>query len=93
MVGPGGAAMVVYEDGCRVTVQPGAVATIAPISPCASGSYAQVNCGPGHENDPGCGGADWATYGFWALWLATVGGITAAIVSTGGAPATHPASP
>jgi hypothetical protein len=40
MVGPGGAATVTYEDGCKVTVQPGAVATVAPISPCASGSYA-----------------------------------------------------
>ena len=41
MVGPGGAATVVYDDGCKVAVQPGAVATIAPLSPCASGSYAQ----------------------------------------------------
>jgi hypothetical protein len=41
MVAPGGAATVVYDDGCKVDVQPGAVATIAPLSPCASGSYAQ----------------------------------------------------
>ena len=41
MVGPGGAATVVYDDGCKVTVQPGAVTTIAPLSPCASGSNAQ----------------------------------------------------
>jgi len=41
MVAPGGSATVVYDDGCRVAVQPGAVATIAPLSPCASGSYAQ----------------------------------------------------
>jgi hypothetical protein len=40
MVGPGGAATVVYPDGCKVDVQPGAVTTIAPLSPCASGSYA-----------------------------------------------------
>ena len=40
MVGPGGSATVVYDDGCRVPVQPGAVATIAPLSPCASRSYA-----------------------------------------------------
>src|ERR1700687_5343140 len=40
MVGPGGTATVVYDDGCKVRVQPGAVATIAPLSPCASGSYA-----------------------------------------------------
>jgi hypothetical protein len=43
MVGPGGAATVVYSDGCTVNVQPGAVTTIAPLSPCASGSYAQDN--------------------------------------------------
>lgn len=41
MVGPGGTATVVYDDGCKIAVQPGAVTTIAPISPCASGSYAQ----------------------------------------------------
>ena len=41
MVAPGGAATVVYEDGCKVAVQPGAVTTIAPLSPCAAGSYAQ----------------------------------------------------
>lgn len=41
MVAPGGAATVVYDDGCKVNLQPGAVMTIAPLSPCASGSYAQ----------------------------------------------------
>jgi hypothetical protein len=40
MVGPGGTATVIYDDGCKVRVQPGAVATIAPLSPCASGSNA-----------------------------------------------------
>jgi hypothetical protein len=40
MVGPGGTATVTYDDGCKVSVQPGAVTTIAPLSPCASGSYA-----------------------------------------------------
>ena len=54
MVRPGGTATVVYDDGCRVNVQPGAVATIAPVSPCASGSNAQDHdnyCTPGHEHD------------------------------------------
>ncbi len=41
MVSPGGAATVVYDDGCTVDVQPGSVTTIAPLSPCASGSNAQ----------------------------------------------------
>lgn len=40
MVGPDGSATVVYDDGCKVDVQPGAVMTITPLSPCASGSYA-----------------------------------------------------
>jgi hypothetical protein len=40
MVGPAGSATVVYDDGCKVNVQPGAVTTIAPLSPCASGSNA-----------------------------------------------------
>ena len=40
MVGPDGAANVVYPDGCQVNVQPGSVASIAPLSPCASGSFA-----------------------------------------------------
>lgn len=43
MVGPDGAATVVYSDGCTVDVQPGAVVTIAPLSPCASGSFAQAS--------------------------------------------------
>src|ERR1700746_1797825 len=42
MVGPGGSATIVYEDGCKVDVRPGAVLTVAPISPCASGSNAQI---------------------------------------------------
>jgi hypothetical protein len=41
MVAPGGSATVVYDDGCKVTVEPGTVATIGPLSPCASGSNAQ----------------------------------------------------
>ena len=40
MVAPGGSATVVYDDGCKVAVQPGAVTSIAPLSPCASGSNA-----------------------------------------------------
>jgi hypothetical protein len=41
MVSPGGSATVSYPDGCQVSIQPGAVTTIAPLSPCASGSFAQ----------------------------------------------------
>ena len=42
MVDPGGAATVVYDDGCVVNVEPGTVTMIAPLSPCTSGSYAQT---------------------------------------------------
>jgi hypothetical protein len=40
MVNPGGIAKVTYADGCQANVKPGAVMTIAPLSPCASGSLA-----------------------------------------------------
>jgi len=53
MVGPGGAAIVVYDDGCKVSVQPGAVTTAAPLSPCAAGSNATTN-GPGTSYYPNC---------------------------------------
>lgn len=42
MVAPKGSATITYDDGCAVEVKPGAVATIAPLSPCAAGSEAQV---------------------------------------------------
>jgi hypothetical protein len=37
MVGPGGKAEILYSDGCRIPVTPGAVAVVAPVSPCAQG--------------------------------------------------------
>jgi hypothetical protein len=40
IVSPGGSASVSYPDGCNVGLQPGAVMTIADLSPCAAGSYA-----------------------------------------------------
>jgi hypothetical protein len=61
MVSPGGSATLVYDDGCKVTVQPGAVATIAPISPCASGSYADDN-------------TDWAPIIMGVVVLGAIGG-------------------
>ena len=94
MVGPGGAATVVYDDGCKVNVQPGAVATIAPISPCASGSNAQAppwECHPDQTHD--CG---WTagTTAFLALFLADIGVISYLISQVHGQPsAPSPASP
>ena len=41
MVSPDGSASLSYPDGCKVSVRPGAVTTIAPSSPCASASRAQ----------------------------------------------------
>lgn len=40
MVNPGGIGKVTYADGCQANVKPGAVTTIARLSPCASGSLA-----------------------------------------------------
>ena len=47
MVSPNGSATLSYGDGCQVPVQPGSVVTIAPLSPCASGSMAQQ---PGYQD-------------------------------------------
>lgn len=88
MVGPGGAANFVYDDGCKVDVQPGSVATVAPLSPCASGSNAQDppwQCRPDQYHD--CGVTNW---GFWALWLGGVGFIAYEISQIHGG---HPTSP
>jgi hypothetical protein len=84
MVGPGGAATLTYEDGCTVPVQPGSVTTIAPISPCASGSYAQT----GNNN-----GTDWmagAAMGGLALGLGAFAGYEASKSPNNG---TTPVSP
>jgi hypothetical protein len=42
MVAPGGRADILYSDGCRIPVRPGAVQVVAPVSPCALGQ-----AGPG----------------------------------------------
>lgn len=77
MVGPGGSATVVYEDGCKVDIRPGAVITIAPLSPCASGSNAQSynRCPIGPDGRPHCDD-DWG----WAIGgLLLAGGLGIAI--------------
>lgn len=71
VVTSGGSATLVYDDGCQVQVQPGAVVTVAPLSPCAASSYAQG----GPNTDANTGTALGA--------LAVVGGITAGIVYEG----------
>jgi hypothetical protein len=42
MVGPNSSAVIAYNDGCTVNVEPGTVKTIDVLSPCASGSNAQT---------------------------------------------------
>jgi hypothetical protein len=70
MVGPGGAATITYDDGCKVNVQPGTVITVAPLSPCASGANAQDgNNYRGGDNDP--------------LWGWVVGGLAAGALGLG----------
>jgi hypothetical protein len=100
MVGPGGAATVTYDDGCKVNVEPGAVTTIARLSPCASGSNAQQwpwECpptDPAHPEQTRDCGLPGATLGFWAVWLGVTSFVGYEISQSGGTPATgRPASP
>jgi hypothetical protein len=37
MAASGASAEILYSDGCRIPVKPGAVAVVAPVSPCAQG--------------------------------------------------------
>jgi hypothetical protein len=97
MVGPGGAATLTYDDGCTVTVQPGSVTTIAPLSPCAAGSYAQQTGNnqngygqPGYDNGPDWGGI---ALGGAAIGLAGFGGYEAFKKTSNGAPPIAPVSP
>lgn len=83
MVGPNSSATVVYDDGCKVNVQPGAVTTIAPLSPCASGSYADND-----QND----GSTWGAVALGAAALAAIG-VGAYAISTSGNTNGNAASP
>lgn len=80
VVTAGGNATLVYDDGCQVQVQPGAVVTVAPLSPCAAGSYAQD--GTNGNNTGIAMGA-----------LAVVGGVTAGIIYEGTKHNNGPSSP
>jgi hypothetical protein len=92
MVGPGGSATVIYDDGCKVNVQPGAVTSVAPLSPCAAGSNAAdlsvppMTGAPVGAPTPGWGWSDWF---FGGLFVATgvVIGIGASKQSQSGQPA------
>jgi hypothetical protein len=108
MVGPGGSATIVYEDGCKVDVRPGAVLTVAPISPCASGSNAQIapDCkrwpdgqwywiGPNGERHPCEPPNDWVGPTIAAILAGAGFGIAAWRASEGNGTTTpiQPASP
>lgn len=51
MAGPGGNAQLVYEDGCKVSISPGAVVTVEELSPCAANAYAQAAPQPQNGGD------------------------------------------
>jgi hypothetical protein len=73
MVAPGGGATVVYDDGCKVDVQPGAVTTIAPLSPCASGSSADDSSNWGGWLIGGAAGAALGLGIYYAVQTPTAG--------------------
>jgi hypothetical protein len=82
MVGPGGAAAVVYDNGCRVEVQPGAVVSISPVppSPCPSGSL------PDNTNN-----INWGLVGLGVALAGAAGGIV--YFATKSSSSSSPASP
>jgi hypothetical protein len=74
MVGPGGKAEIVYSDGCKIPVRPGAIGVVAPVSPCAQGADLGVPYAPVATYNYG----SWLGYG---LALGAGIGIGAAIWS------------
>jgi hypothetical protein len=86
MVGPGGSATVSYPDGCQVPVQPGAVTTIAPLSPCASASFAQ-----GYTYNPQ--DTVVTSYIVGGIIAASIAGLAIAIVTHKNSTASKPISP
>jgi hypothetical protein len=71
MVGPEGAAVIAYNDGCTVNVKPGSVKSIDPISPCASGSEAQG--GPDYTQHSGSWCDPVTNCVFWPVFGSAVG--------------------
>jgi hypothetical protein len=71
MVNPGGIAKVTYSDGCQANVKPGAVMTIARLSPCASGSLA-ADLTPVYKAAPAEAPVAAAPFVWWP-WVALAG--------------------
>ena len=84
MVNPGGIAKVTYSDGCQANVKPGAVMTIARLSPCASGSFA-ADLTPVYKAAPAEAPAAVAPFVWWP-WVALAGAGAGAgyLISQGG---------
>ena len=51
MVSPGGMAEIVYSEGCKIDVEPGAVMTIAAVSPCGAPTQQVVAAPPPPPDD------------------------------------------
>jgi len=89
MVSPGGYAKVIYPDKCETSVKPGAVMTIAPLSPCASGSLAADLEPRMHVKAPAAAPVE---YGAWWLFIPiagggfTVGCFASGLCESGGSP-------
>ena len=99
MVSPGGYAKVTYQDKCEANVKPGAVMTIAPLSPCASGSLAADMNPPIYTKAPAAAPAAGYDWGWWP-WLlipaaagAAVGGCALAGCFNTSGPSPAPISP
>jgi hypothetical protein len=96
MVSPNGTANVFYPDGCKYVLQPGAVLTVAAISPCASKSFAQGQAQEGPPPPPG--GPPFGDAGAWGFGAAVLGltGFVGYEISQSGkttTPKPRPASP
>jgi hypothetical protein len=88
MAAPGGSAEIIYSDGCRIPVKAGAVASVAPVSPCAQGTdlalppaprpvASPAEYDPGYLNYLGYGLALGAGIGIGcAIWCGHHGGTT-----------------
>src|ERR1700722_3924967 len=63
MVAPGGTAMVIYPDGCKVAVQPGQVTTITSASPCTNPFPADQTLAQDAPSNGGNAGLAWGVAG------------------------------
>lgn len=97
MVAPGGKGEILYSDGCRISVMPGLVATVAPVSPCAQGQAANPQGqAQGQRTDRTGDQIDYWPFAEAGLTMGAVAGIIYLTTPHGGGGtpvAQHPASP